>query len=193
MCSHHQTCSNFVDRTADCQTAAIALSFVYPGLFRDNARVLRWIESYRSMLDSMELYTARAIFDAAQGRRARTAMEQARLSGRNTDANAVASALKRAAPPQLLIRCQFCSVNISPRNPTGQGDRGGASAGVKVRELQFRKRARADVPCVQATLCPNCSKSLPSCSVCLTKPSIHAIASDGCQLLILGRERGLLI
>ncbi|KAL8279216.1 hypothetical protein RQP46_008472 [Phenoliferia psychrophenolica] len=153
--------SNFVDRTADVQTAAIACSFVYPGLFRDNLRVLRWIDSYRSMLDSMELYPARAIFDAAQGRRARAAMEQARASGRNTDANAVAQALKRAAPPQLLIRCQFCSVNISPRNPTGHGDRGGASAGV------------------QATLCPNCSKSLPSCSVCLTKPSVHAIASDG--------------
>ncbi|KAM0753350.1 hypothetical protein T439DRAFT_323988 [Meredithblackwellia eburnea MCA 4105] len=154
--------SNFVDRTADVQTAAIASSFVYPGIFRDNRRVSRWIESYRTMLDSMELYTARAIFDAAQGRRSRVAMEQARTSGRNTEANSVAAALRRTAPPQMLLRCTYCSENITVRNPSSFGDRGGLpTAGVK------------------ANMCPTCNKGLPNCSVCLTKPTVYAFGADG--------------
>lgn len=49
---------NYVDRTGDVQTAAIAVSFVYPGRIED-PRAERWTESYRSLLDSWgELHLA---------------------------------------------------------------------------------------------------------------------------------------
>lgn len=121
---------------------------MYPGLIRDDRRVARWIESYRSTLDSMELYAARAMFDAAQGQRSRVAMEQARQAGRLTEANAVGMALKRAAPPQLLIRCLYCATNIAP-SVLGKGDRGAVKAGVKVSLAsssgpgRFKRRVRA--------------------------------------------------
>ncbi|KAI5476236.1 WD repeat protein YBl104C-like protein [Pseudohyphozyma bogoriensis] len=158
--------SNFVDRTADVQTAAIAASFVSPGLVRDDRRVERWIQSYRSTLDRLQLYAPRALFDSAQGRRARLAMEQARSAGRNSDANAVGGSLKKLAPPQLLVRCQFCATNIAPKS-------------------HREERNHQNGAVVKSSICPTCSKSLPGCSVCLTKPSIHAFEADGSSSICL--------
>lgn len=128
--------SNFLDRTADIQTVALAVSFVTPGIIRSDRRVQRWIQTYRNALDGLQLYTARAVFDGAQGRRARVAMEQARVSGRQGEASEVEKALRKAAPPQMVVRCQFCATNIAPASqplPMHGGDRGGVGAlGVKV-------------------------------------------------------------
>lgn len=128
--------SNFLDRTADVQTVALAVSFVTPGIVRSDRRVQRWIQTYRNALDGLRLYANRAVFDSAQGRRARAAMEQARMSGRHVEAQEVDQALKKAAPPQMVVRCQFCSTNIAPAShplPLHGGDRGGVGAlGIKV-------------------------------------------------------------
>lgn len=123
-------------------------------------------------------------------------MEQAREEGRNKEGDAIEMALRREAPPTILVRCQFCSVNITPRKVEGGGggDRGAQAVGIKVRfltpsglgVLAFRSLEILILSCsLQTTLCPNCSKSLPGCSICLTKPSIHAFASDGCEFLPL--------
>lgn len=42
---------NYVDRSGDVQSAAIAASFVFPARL-DDARAQRWVESYRDLLDS---------------------------------------------------------------------------------------------------------------------------------------------
>lgn len=42
---------NYVDRSGDVQSAAIAAAFVYPARLND-ARAQRWIESYRLLLDT---------------------------------------------------------------------------------------------------------------------------------------------
>ncbi|GAA5963459.1 hypothetical protein JCM21900_004650 [Sporobolomyces salmonicolor] len=154
--------SNFVDRTADVQTAALAYSFVSPGLIRSDLRVKRWIETYRTQLDSLQLYAERAMFDAARGRRARAAMEQSRLAGRLGEANEVAAALRRAAPPQIVVRCAFCSTNVAPSK--GVHDSGRSAAGPTG---------------VKSSFCPSCSKQLPACSICLTRPSVHSFEADG--------------
>ncbi|BGO95319.1 hypothetical protein JCM10020v2_007033 [Rhodotorula toruloides] len=106
--------SSYVDRTADVQTVALACSFTSPGMIRADMRVTRWVETYRSQLDKLQLYAARAMFDAARGRRARAALEQARAAGRQAEAKELVAAMRKTAPPQILLRCQFCSTNISP-------------------------------------------------------------------------------
>jgi len=80
------------------------------------------------------------MFDAARGRRARAAFEQARLAGRNAEAKEVAGAMRRTAPPQIVVRCQFCATNIAPSKGAGMlgelneaGRGAGAQLGVKVR------------------------------------------------------------
>lgn len=58
------------------------------------------------------------------------------MSGRHNEAVEVDKALKKAAPPQMVVRCQFCSTNIAPAaQPLSLrgGDRGVVgSLGVKV-------------------------------------------------------------
>ncbi|GJN93780.1 hypothetical protein Rhopal_006838-T1 [Rhodotorula paludigena] len=128
---------SYVDRTADVQTVALACSFTSPGLIRADMRVQRWVDVYRKQLDRMQLYAARAMFDAARGRRARAAFEQAKLAGRNAEAKEVAAAMRRTAPPQIVVRCQFCSTNISAAKSAGgfgdfgDGRSGAGSGGIK--------------------------------------------------------------
>ncbi|BGP35160.1 hypothetical protein JCM10296v2_006990 [Rhodotorula toruloides] len=159
--------SSYVDRTADVQTVALACSFTSPGMIRADMRVTRWVETYRLQLDKLQLYAARAMFDAARGRRARAALEQARAAGRQAEAKELVAALRKTAPPQILIRCQFCSTNISP--PKGAFLPG-----------EQREGRKGDGPRGhKASLCPSCSKQLPACSVCLTRPSVSAFEADG--------------
>jgi len=126
--------SNYVDRTSDVQTAALAYSFVSPGLIRNDLRVIRWIETYRSQLDELQLWTDRAKFDTARGVRARAAMEQSRLAGKPAEANEVAGMLRKIAPAQIVVRCGFCATNVGPQSAGGRAmnefARGGMSNGV---------------------------------------------------------------
>jgi hypothetical protein len=48
-------------------------------------------------------------------------LEQAKIAGRNGEAKEVAEALRKAAPPQILVRCQFCGTSISPAAQKGLG------------------------------------------------------------------------
>ncbi|BGP43197.1 hypothetical protein JCM10449v2_007225 [Rhodotorula kratochvilovae] len=132
--------SAYVDRSGDVQTVALACSFTSPGLIRADLRVQRWVETYRAQLDRLQLYAARAMFDAARGRRARAAFEQARMAGRTAEAKEVAGAMRRTAPPQIVVRCQFCATNIAPGKGAGmlgeltEAGRGAMGpVGVKVR------------------------------------------------------------
>ncbi|GAA6007441.1 hypothetical protein JCM11491_004164 [Sporobolomyces phaffii] len=162
--------SNYVDRTSDVQTAALAYSFVSPGLIRNDLRVTRWIETYRSQLDQLRLWTDRAKFDTARGVRARAAMEQSRLAGKPSEAVEVATMLKRIAPAQIVVRCGYCATNIGPQSAGGRND---FSSG----------RGAASRLAGKSTLCPSCSKQLPACSICLTRPSIHAFEVNGSSML----------
>lgn len=184
--------SNYVDRTSDVQTAALAYSFVSPGLIRNDLRVIRWIETYRHQLDQLRLWTDRAKFDSARGVRARAAMEQSRLAGKPSEANEVATMLRRIAPAQMVVRCNFCSTNIGPQGSGGRSDfassRGnGSGVAGKVRlhpasSAPPRSITRSlTLIFRQSTLCPSCSKQLPACSICLTRPSIHAFEVNGCE------------
>ncbi|GAA5969640.1 hypothetical protein JCM3765_000607 [Sporobolomyces pararoseus] len=163
--------SNYVDRTSDVQTAALAYSFVSPGLIRNDQRVIRWIETYRSQMDQLRLWTDRAKFDTARGVRARAAMEQSRLAGKPSEANEVATMLRRIAPAQIVVRCGYCATNIGPQSAGGRNDFSSSSRGM------------GSGVAGKSTLCPSCSKQLPACSICLTRPSIHAFEVNGSSML----------
>ncbi|GAA5824598.1 hypothetical protein JCM11251_000490 [Rhodosporidiobolus azoricus] len=159
---------SYIDRTSDVQTVALACSFTSPGMVRADLRVQRWIETYRSQLDHSRLYAARAMFDAARGRRARAALEQAKIAGRNGEAKEVAEALRRAAPPQIMVRCQFCGTSISP-----------PMQGLKGLGVSDGRTSVASLPGQKGTTCPSCSKQLPACCICLRRPSVHSFEIDG--------------
>ena len=63
-------------------------------------------------------------------------VEQVRGAGREKEGDAIEKALRKEAPPTILVRCQFCSINISPRKGESGGGAGGdrsvQAAGIKV-------------------------------------------------------------
>ncbi|KAM0791381.1 hypothetical protein ACM66B_005846 [Microbotryomycetes sp. NB124-2] len=182
--------TSYVDRTADVQTAALAAAFVSPGIVRDDMRVMRWLEGYRGLLDELRLFSARAMFDISHSRRARSAIEQSRYAGRLVEAQEVDKALKKAAPAQMVLRCQYCSANIAPSAQTltaPGGDRSGGQVGVKVRRPPAERDALADCVVVQSTVCPTCSKGLPACSVCLEKPSLPCYVGARSVVMVVTR------
>jgi hypothetical protein len=110
---------NYVDRTGDVQTAALAASFVHHSLKAPAASLAaRWIESYRVLLDSWHLYTTRAKLDIARGRRLTAAVDNGLVE---------ADAVARFAPPTMLVRCNFCDTVVTPQ-PFG-GVAGGGQGG----------------------------------------------------------------
>jgi len=123
----------YVDKTADCQTAALAASFVHPAIVRSDVRLKRWIETYRLQLDRLELFGPRALVDCARGRRARQAAEEARRGGRKGEVRELAEALRKEARAQILVKCQFCGTVIGKDGASGAGGERWAQGGtVKV-------------------------------------------------------------
>lgn len=81
-------------------------------------------------------------------------MEQSRLNGKNSEAMEVEAALRKAAPPQIVLRCQFCSTNITPSSHAPKGAAGGrAGAGpVGIKVGRARLVGFAELPDVEASL-----------------------------------------
>ncbi|CAG8706322.1 uncharacterized protein OCT59_029542 [Rhizophagus irregularis] len=133
---------NYINNTCDVQTASLALSFCVPKKFKDT-RVMKWIESYRTLLDQWEMFHIRAKFDITRGKH----MESSTSSAADM------------VPPQVYVRCNFCCQSVSHSLWIGmKKDRvtlppySGASG------MIFRQKP---------TSCPGCRKSLPRCSICL--------------------------
>lgn len=91
----------FVDRTSDIQTAAVLSSLVCPGRYKDH-RAKRWLEVYRSFLDEMKMFGQRVQFDMERGEYLQTLVD-----------NGASIAWNDWAPPQSLLRCNYCSKVIN--------------------------------------------------------------------------------
>ncbi|KAH9520253.1 hypothetical protein Btru_060372 [Bulinus truncatus] len=83
--------ANFVDRTADVQTAAIAVIFSKSSNLMGDTRVIEWIEIYRDMLDRWRFWLQRAQFDHVRQ-----------------------SVMQDRVAPQVLVACSFCGKSVSP-------------------------------------------------------------------------------
>ncbi|XP_055877328.1 GATOR complex protein MIOS-A-like [Biomphalaria glabrata] len=82
---------NFVDRTADVQTAAIAVIFSKSSNLLNDVRVTEWIDVYRDLLDRWRFWFQRAQFD-----------------------NIRQTLIQERVPPQVHVACNFCGKSISP-------------------------------------------------------------------------------
>ncbi|KAF9904605.1 hypothetical protein EC991_002533 [Linnemannia zychae] len=175
--------TNYVNRTGDIQTAALASSVAVPRYFKDG-RVEEWVDCYRDLLDRWQLYYTRARFDIARGR----CIQQSTLSG-------VSAA--DMTPTQIYVRCNFCNQSIA-RNLLIPGVRGrdgrrlmvqggpgpGGHGGMHGHDKQGSMGGGMGQGAVAApgapgsgsgpaansnksTVCPSCSKPLPRCAICL--------------------------
>lgn len=88
---------SFVDRDDDIQSACLIASFASPKYFTDD-RVEKWVESYRTLLNSWSLFSQRAKFDIAR----------TKLSKKNNDQSPI-----RFIPRQLYLQCANCHKSIT--------------------------------------------------------------------------------
>lgn len=146
---------SYVNKTSDVQTASLISLFGAPRYFKDE-RVDEWVQTYRTMLNSWELFTMRAKFDVLR----------AKLS--KTSSGEITAKLK---PRQLYIQCINCKKNINTpveeKTNIANGNsnssklgltKGYASTAVNNNELT-REQHRYS--------CPHCGTLLPRCAICL--------------------------
>ena len=97
----------YVDSTGDVQTAALLGAHVHPHHARD-PRVERWLAAYRDLLDGWRLFHHRCQFDVERGQM----MQELVRAGEIERVEVV--------PPQILIRCNYCSKVIgAPQESAG--------------------------------------------------------------------------
>jgi hypothetical protein len=100
--------SEDLDKTSDVQTTALISTYFLPPI--KDRRLLRWIASYRSLLDQWTLYTARAKFDVARSAKTRSFIQAQKAAGKDTT---VATAeLQQTLGARLFVRC-----NCKPTSP----------------------------------------------------------------------------
>ncbi|KAF2072229.1 hypothetical protein CYY_006452 [Polysphondylium violaceum] len=94
---------NYIDRTADIQTACLAISVVVPKIFRDK-RVSKWHSIYSDLLDHWSLWHERATLD-------------------------IQRAANKAEPtqPQIFAKCGYCQNSFSFEAVTAASMVGGRS------------------------------------------------------------------
>ncbi|KAF9081229.1 hypothetical protein BGX23_001114 [Mortierella sp. AD031] len=184
--------TNYVNRTGDIQTAALASSVAVPRYFKDG-RVEEWVDCYRDLLDRWQLYYTRARFDIARGR----CTQQSTISG-------VSAA--DMTPTQVYVRCNFCNQSIArnllipgvrgrdgrvrlmvqggPGSGSGHGglhghDKqssmgGGMGQGAGATPGAPGAGSGPAVNSNKSTVCPSCSKPLPRCAICLLHLGVPA-------------------
>ncbi|KAF9138717.1 hypothetical protein BG015_002278 [Linnemannia schmuckeri] len=181
--------TNYVNRTGDIQTAALASSVAVPRYFKDG-RVEEWVDCYRDLLDRWQLYYTRARFDIARGR----CIQQSTLSG-------VSAA--DMTPTQIYVRCNFCNQSIARnllipgvrgrdgrrlmvQGGPGPGGHGGLHGHDKQASMGGMGQGAAAAPGApgsgsgpaansnKSTVCPSCSKPLPRCAICLLHLGVPA-------------------
>jgi len=157
----------YVDRTGDVQTAALIGSYVCPSKLQDGRTVRaveRWVQGYRDLLDGFHMEHQRVEFDIDRGQ---LVNEAAVLNDEGRGLQAVRGAGSHElgiAPAQILIRCRYCNKAVNGPEPMAGKER--PHHGQKGRP----------------TTCPNCSRSLPKCSVCLMPLAIVDDASRESEL-----------
>ena len=178
----------FMDRHADVQTAALVVGrTILPSDWIVERKICtEWVESYRGLLNSWQMWQSRAMFDVDRAELLRNI--KARTSegipvaaggkGTNSTGRRVAVQLRRpgsrpldpdilpAVPAQLDARCNYCSTPIGLKRHEGNAN-------------QWLSKMKPVLSC-----CPQCRKPLPRCSICLL--SLGALN----PYMELTRERG---
>lgn len=158
---------SFVDRHADIQTAALVVSrsVLPPDWTYERRSCIEWVESYRSLLNTWQMWQSRAMFDvdraealrnmkvktegmAVGGGQKAVSFQSRRLPNPNRRQGPRSTDPDLAIiPAQLDARCNYCSAPL--------GLRQGATS-------QWLSKMKPVLSC-----CPNCRKPLPRCAICL--------------------------
>ena len=154
---------SYVNKTSDVQTAALISIYGSPRYFKDR-RVDEWLQAYRRMLNSWEMFSMRAKIDVLRTKLSRTS------SGTVTAV---------ARPRQLYIQCINCKRNINSlsHSPDTHNDSSSQSeltspflgnTAPKRPALSKRFRTSGNFLEVQRRYsCPHCGMPYPRCAICL--------------------------
>jgi len=161
---------SYVDRYADVQTAALITSrVIFPASWTLERRIsAEWLEAYRSLLNSWQMWQSRAMFDvdradllrkvkalqtdvaAASGGKAVAKIGGRRMSqGRRPGARQTDPDIQASVPAQLDARCNYCSSPLGLRQKDSHAN-------------QWLSKMKPVLSC-----CPQCRKPLPRCAICM--------------------------
>lgn len=165
---------SYVNKTSDVQSAALISIFGSPKYFRDK-RVDEWVQTYRLMLNSWELFTVRAKFDCLRAKLSRTGGGSIRAD---------------VKPRQMYMQCINCKKNIStPPTSSGATQAKATSTGM-LSDMssnlgpgeglhragtifsKTKKYGMANTPSPlsqqkRKNACPHCGTPFPRCVICL--------------------------
>lgn len=148
----------YVDQTSDVQTAALVVSRVlWPQEWTDERRIsMEWVEAYRSLLNSWQMWQSRAMFDVDRADTLRQMKAKVndpnaarRIHGRRQGQRSAALDAMASIPAALDARCNYCASPLGLRRHEGNAN-------------QWLSKMKPVLSC-----CPQCRKPLPRCSICL--------------------------
>ena len=145
--------------------------------------LLGWVDAYRDLLNTWQLWEARVLFDVGRRERSRRRMSGAAADGgggggRDSDSAAMAEAM--APPPPMRVCCQYCAAPLplealrASATSGATSSVGGSGSDPRARQQQQQGGSkhkylsswlRRQKPVL--TCCPACRKPLPRCYVCL--------------------------
>ncbi|KAJ2001823.1 hypothetical protein H4R26_003922 [Coemansia thaxteri] len=145
---------NYVDATADVQTAALVTMFGPADAIDDPAE--HWIYAYRHLLNMWRMFTIRCHFDVAHASH-RAARGLPRIS------QVAAEIAVRPAD----VRCQFCHQSVAAAAPAAPAS-ASAPAAAAAGAASAAAPAATSAPTTRLlnTHCPRCLNLLPRCIVC---------------------------
>lgn len=146
---------SYVDKTSDVQTAALISLFGCPRYFSDK-RVDEWVQTYRSMLNSWELFAMRAKFDCLRTRLSKTSTGEIKAE---------------VKPRQMYVQCMNCKKNINKVNPSFYNNNK-VTAGNTGSLHMPKKYGMTNTPSLldrhgRKHSCPHCGTPFPRCVICL--------------------------
>lgn len=145
----------YVDNYADVQTAALVCSRVVFAGEWERSVCLQWLDAYRALLNTWQMWQSRAMFDvdvAEYLSKLKARQEAESLGGRVINYQN-RRMIHPSIPAQLDARCNKCSKSL-----TGlRGRQEGAAP---------QRLAKAN-PKPVLSCCPHCLNALPRCSICL--------------------------
>ncbi|KAF8322197.1 hypothetical protein DL93DRAFT_1270336 [Clavulina sp. PMI_390] len=143
---------SYIDTTGDVQTAAALVSYVAPARWKPDRRTAkdkdikdprpeRWVQAYRNLLDSWQLFHHRVQFDLLRGEVNTAAIRDGEV------------APFEWVPRQMEIRCNYCGRLVNAQQPM-------EPLATAIPQQTPGERVRSDC-------CPSCKWKLPRCSICL--------------------------
>lgn len=162
----------YVDKTSDIQTAAllVARSISSNDIASISfARELYWLSEYRNLLNTWQLYIARASLDVEIGKRRREVTQVSKTEARISTVSSYHGSRGVSVPidrksssvrvmytlpphnsdmPHVFLRCHYCSSSLP-------------ADAMQLQQAAFLRKQQSILHC-----CPNCKKPLPRCYVC---------------------------